>query len=183
MLLAGAIQAGTQIYSGYKKKQAADQNAELLRKQAELQKKQAYDKANQLQKQGEAFQGSQRSAFASSGVKADSGSPLAVLRETQRNLQQDISRTRQIGDNAYSLGLGQAKQLQQQGNDAFTSSILGGTASFLGTLNNSGAWGKIKDWGKTLGVNNINANQELYNTSKYYRNPWDQPEYIDSWRY
>ena len=165
MLLLGALKAGTEIYSGYKKKQAADQNAELLRQQAEAQKNQAYDRASRLAAQGEAFKGSQRSAFASSGVKLDSGSPLAVLRETQKNLQQDISRTKQIGDNAYSLGIGQANQLQQQGQDAFTSSILGGAASFLGDAYNSGAF---KGLGKTTTpdistpeTNNIN-NADFY---------------------
>jgi len=137
MLLLGAVQAGSQIYSGYKQKQAADENAQLMREQAQFQKEQAYDQAANIAKEGEAFQGSQRAGFAGSGVKIDSGSPLMVLRETAKNIQTDVSRTQQAGQHAYKSGLNQASALEQQGKDVFTSSLIGGATSFAGTLANN----------------------------------------------
>ena len=143
MLIAGAVQAGTQIYSGYKQKEAAEANADLLREQAQFQKASAYDQASQIAVQGEAFKGTQRSAFASSGVKIDEGSPLAVLKASQKGIQQDISRTRQIGDNALTVGLNQANQVQQQGKDAFTSSLLGAGTTFLTSQGSQAAYKKL----------------------------------------
>ena len=130
----GAIKAGADIYSGVKQKEAAYANANILRQQGGYQRDAYYDQASKLNTQGQAFLGTQKSAFASANVKLDSGSPLAVMRESQKALQQDISRTRQMGDNALSLSINQARNLRKQGNDAFTSSIFGGVNSFLGSL-------------------------------------------------
>ncbi len=134
MLLLGAVQAGSQIYSGYKQKEAAEQNAALMREQAEFQRQQAYDQASIVRERGESFIGTQKAGLASAGVKTTTGSPLAVLRESERRLQQDVSRTRQAGDIAYKSGLSQAGTLEQQGKDAFTASLIGGATSFAGTL-------------------------------------------------
>jgi len=137
MIALGAIQAGSQIYSGYKQKEAADQNAGLMREQGEFQRSSAYDQASSLAKQGQGFIGSQKAGFASAGVKTTSGSPLAALRESEKNLQKDVSRTRQAGDIAYQRALSGAGALEQQGKDAFTASLIGGATSFAGTLANN----------------------------------------------
>jgi len=133
----GAIKYGANIYSANKQRRAAFDNAKLIREQADFQKQQAYDQATMMNKQGEAFKGSQRSAIASSGVKLDSGSPLALLRETSKNIQQDVSRTRQAGDVARDRGYNQATSLEQQGRDNFTASLLGASTSFAGTIANN----------------------------------------------
>ncbi len=133
----GAIQAGSQIYSGYKQKQAAYKNASLIREDSVFQRRRAYDQASRLRNQGEAFKGSQRTAYASAGVKLTEGSPLAVLKKTEENLRQDIGRTRQSGDLAVERGTHQANALEQQGNDAFTASLISAATSFAGTLANN----------------------------------------------
>jgi len=137
MIVLGAIQAGSQIYSGYKQKQAAAENADLMREQGQFQQRQAYDQASRLYKQGKSFIGSQTAGFAHAGVKIDSGSPLAALKESERNLQQDVSRTKQAGDTAYKRALSGASSLEQQGQDAFNASLIGGVTSFAGTLANN----------------------------------------------
>ena len=137
MIVLGAIQTGSQIYSGYKQKQAAQENADLMREQGQFQQRQAYDQASRLYKQGESFIGSQTAGFAHAGVKLDKGSPLAALRESERNLQQDVSRTKQAGDTAYKRALSGASSLEQQGQDAFNASLIGGVTSFAGTLANN----------------------------------------------
>ena len=134
MIAMGAISAGSKIYSGWKQKEAAEENAELLRKQAEFQKQQAYEQAIMMREQGEAYKGSQKASIASSGIKATEGSPLMALRESERNIRQDVRRTREAGDRALELGINQADVLEQQGQDAFTSSVIGGATSFAGTL-------------------------------------------------
>ena len=134
MIALGAIQAGAQIYSGYKQKESAEYNANIMREQGEFARRQAYDQASNVNKQGNSFIGSQKAGIASSGVKSTSGSPLAALRESERNLQQDVSRTMQAGDHAYQSSLSQANSLEQQGKDAFTASLIGGATSFAGTL-------------------------------------------------
>ena len=142
MLLFGAIKAGTQIYSGIKQKEAAEANADLLIEQAEFEKQSAFDQARRLTVQGQAFLGRQKYAFASSGVKVDEGSPLAVMKASQKGLQQDISRTRQIGENVLTLGINRAKQVKKQGKDAFTTSLLGAGTTFLTSTVDSGIFKK-----------------------------------------
>ena len=152
MLIAGAVQAGTQIYAGYKQKEAAETNAELLRQQgiqARIQagyaKTASDERAASLQQQGQAFRGTQKSVFAGSGVKVSEGSPLAVMKESQRAIQQDVGRLQQMGGIALKQGQSQydvlskqASQLEQQGKDVFTASLIGAGSTFLTSMGSSG---------------------------------------------
>jgi len=172
MILLGAVKAGSQIYSGYKQKQAADQNAELMRQQAQFQREQANDQATTMKRQGEAFKGSQANAYAMSGVKTDRGTPLAILRETEKNINKDVARTRIAGQHAYETGLNQANALEQQGKDAFTSSLISGATSFAGTLANNiyipktedlEVLNKVKDKGTDYVDYSLNNRTPVYN--------------------
>jgi len=178
MIVLGAIQAGSQIYSGYKQKEAADQNAELMREQGQFQQRSAYDQASNLRKQGDSFIGSQTAGFAGAGVKTDSGSPLAALRESEKNLQKDVSRTRQAGDLAYKSSLSQASALQQQGQDAFTASLIGGATSFAGTLANNVNMPKTESpYGKTQGsLPSISPNTDSWMNQSLGYNRFEQPQ-------
>ena len=160
MLALGAVQAGTQIYSGYKQKQAADQNADLMRQQAAFQRDSTYEQSANVNKQGETFKGSQLAGVAQSGVKIDKGSPLALLRETDKRIQKDVSRIRQSGDRALESGNNQANQLEQQGQDAFNASLISGATSFAGTLA-----GNINMPGST--ANNVTPNGSPSMSSPY----------------
>ena len=137
MIALGAIQAGSQIYSGWKQKEAAEENAKLMREQASFQRDQYDDQASTMQTQSNAVLGGQRNAMARSGVKTDQGSPLSLLRANEKALNKDIGRTRQAGQHAYDTGMNQANSLEQQGQDAFTASLIGGATSFAGTLANN----------------------------------------------
>ncbi|MCK5614060.1 hypothetical protein KAR91_70000 [Candidatus Pacearchaeota archaeon] len=145
ILLAGAIKAGTQIFSGAKQQRAAEANAELVEQEGIFQRKQAYDQATTLRKQGEAFKGSQRAGFASSGVKADRGSPLAVLNESRKAIQRDVSRTREAGDTALTKSINQANQIRKEGEAAKSTSLLGAGTTLLTAGLNAGLGEGVKN--------------------------------------
>ncbi len=158
MIALGAIQAGSQIYSGWKQKEAAEENAKLMREQASFQRDQYDDQASTMQTQSNAVLGGQRNAMARSGVKTDQGSPLSLLRANEKALNKDIGRTRQAGQHAYDTGMNQANSLEQQGQDAFTASLIGGATSFAGTL-----------------ANNVNIPTKTTSPSPYGKNVTDSP--------
>jgi len=133
-LASSLVSAGANIYSGYQQRDAADANAALMEQQAQYQKDAYFDQARKIQKQGQAFIGQQKAGYAGAGVKGGEGSPLAILNESRKSLQQDISRTREAGTSAYLTGMDQARLLREQGQDAVTMGWLGGGTSFLGGL-------------------------------------------------
>lgn len=145
MLALAGIKAGAEIFEGYQAKEAAEYNADLLRKNAEFQKNAAFDQSVKLQQQGAAFIGSQKTAIAGSGIKLNEGSPLEILKKSQKNLNVDVGRIRTQGINAELLGLNQATQLEKQGLNAFTGSILGAGSGFLSSVGQMGL--DYKWWG------------------------------------
>ncbi len=183
-LLFGAINTGLGIAGGIGRRRAARSQAEVLRQEAELRREQGqlakeslFDRARRMSRQGEAFIGSQRAAFASSGVKTGEGSPLSVMRESARAIQQDVSRTRQLGQRAESLGLSQADVLGQQADivqaqgrqQAIGAGIQAGS-SFLGSIASSGAFEEI--WGSTNKIANLTGGGGTGSGSSLYNPGW-----------
>ena len=148
MLLIATVKSGAEIYKGFKEKQALDQNAELMREQGRETQQQYYDQAANMTQQGSALLGQQTSAFANSGVKVDKGSPLAVVNETRKNLQKDISRTQQLGNVSLKKAYNQANEMNKQGQDVFNSSLLSGTANFFASAYSGGAFDGLGDLSK-----------------------------------
>lgn len=144
MLLLAAVKSGTEIYKGFKEKHALDQNAELMREQGREVQQQYYDQAANMAQQGGAFLGQQTSAFANSGVKVDEGSPLAVINETRKNLQKDISRTQQLGNVSLKKAYNQANEMNKQGQDIFNASLLSGTANLFASAYKEGFFDLFK---------------------------------------
>lgn len=182
MLLFGAINAGMGIARGIGSKRAAESQAEILRQEAELRREQGkltkeslFDRARRMGRQGEAFVGSQKAGFAGSGVKTTEGSPLLVMRESLKSIQQDVSRTRRLGERAEALGLSQADVLGQQadaaqqfGRQQLIASGIQAGASFLGSLGGSGVFEEI--W-NTGGNSALGSDYLMLNTSSPY-GPW-----------
>jgi len=144
----GAVGFGASIAGAITGAKATERQAEILSQRADIRREEgglarrsAFDRARRARVQGQAFVGAQKSAFAGAGVATDKGSPLSVLRETQKSIQTDVSRTRQLGENAFTLGVREAGLLQEQakntalfGNQQLVSNVAQGATSFLGTL-------------------------------------------------
>ena len=137
-LLIGAVKAGTQIYQGIKAQKEYQDQAADIKQQAELQKAQYYDQANKLSDQGNSLIGRQRTGFASAGVKLTEGSPLLVMRESQKAIQSDISKLRLMGDNALQTGMNQVKSAFDSGRNTMSASFLSAGNTLLGSLSNTG---------------------------------------------
>ena len=166
ILLLTAIKAGTTIYSGFKEKETAEENAQMVRAQALEVEKQYQDKAKQIASRGEAYTGHQVSSYASAGVKVDSGSPLAVLNETRKNIQQDISRTKQLGNIAVKRADYQATQIEKAGDQALTSSLLTATTDMFSGAYNAGLFDPKKTI-TTQPIAPLTLTDDLYNKSEY----------------
>lgn len=134
MVIASAVGAGAQIYQGVKAKDASQANANIIREQADYQRKQYEYQAGEVLKQGNSYKGTLTASTASSGVKRTEGSPLEIMRKTEQNILSDNHSLRKSAINASQSGLNQAEALEQQGKDALTSSIIGAGTSFLGSV-------------------------------------------------
>ncbi len=87
---AGAIQQGAAAAQQAKLQQEIlEQNALLAERRAKAERDAATDAARVFEKEGKRISGAQRAAFARGGVLATEGTPLLVLAETVRNLEED----------------------------------------------------------------------------------------------
>lgn len=169
----GAIQAGAAIVSGVTQARAGARQADILKQQAEIQREQGrlartalFERAENIRTQGEAFVGGQRAGFARAGVSLGEGSPLAVMREAQKSIREDISRTRAAGEQAFRTGQIQAGLTGQRagatrrfGLESGIATGIQGGLSFLGGIYSDrnifkDLWGsqgaRIPSWQSTL---------------------------------
>ena len=176
MILLGAIQGGSSIYQGITQSKATRAEADRIRQEADIKREEArltrdslYDQARKTQTQGSAFIGSQKSSFASAGVKTDEGSPLAIMRESQKSIQQDVSRIRSTGNRALKLGLNQADIMDQSADFAdkyagqqLGGSIIGGVTSFLGGVVQNSIYENFWAEGVSPKTNNWTESMRFY---------------------
>ena len=167
----GAIQAGAAIASGITQISASQRQADILEQEAERQREQGrmartslFERAENIRTEGRAFIGGQRATLARRGVALDQGSPLAVMREAQRSIGEDIRRTRVQGQRAERLGLSAAEVTGQRadttrrfGFQSGLSQAIGGGISFLGDLASRNVFQDIWNNGQQVGFNqNVN---------------------------
>lgn len=145
-IVAAGISAGVTIYQASEAQKAADYNAGLIEKDAEFARFQSTETALDLAEQGEGFKASQKSAFASSGIKTSEGSPLQLLKETQDKLELDVQNIRDSGDLAKLSGDNQADELKRQGQAGKTAGIISAGTSFATSLIGTGL--QQKWWGE-----------------------------------
>lgn len=124
MLGVSAIGMGIQAIGGI---YSAQQKKETAREQAKLIEEQTRKEVEDFHEQGEALKSRQIALVGASGVKQE-GSPLLVMQETARQLEEDELWIRTQGRKAAEL-------TRKQGDAAFWSDIIGTT----GTLLTSGA--------------------------------------------
>ena len=97
LLIAGAaISAGSAIQQGAAAAEQAkqqqkilEQNALLAERQAQAERDAATDTAQKFEKEGRRLTGAQRVAYARGGVLTTEGTPLVVMEETRRELEED----------------------------------------------------------------------------------------------
>jgi len=139
ILIAGAVISGVSaIAGGISAKKQAESQADITEQQGAFAKASALDQAERFREQGESFLSGQRVGFASAGVQLDTGSPLAVMKKSEENLEQDVKRIQEAGENAATLAGNQAAAFRKQGQGAFLGGILGGGSTFLTGFGNSG---------------------------------------------
>ena len=111
----GAIITGvgalTSIFGGMSAKKAANSAAG---KQAEADLKVTQEKVYQLGQEERQLAGSTRAAVASSGVKADKGSPLTVLAEQAKTFAREKMVTSQVGAKNAALTRQRGSMVGQQ---------------------------------------------------------------------
>ena len=97
LLIAGAaISAGSAIQQGAAAAEQAraqqkilEQNALLDERRAQAERDAAIDAAQKFEKKGRRLTGAQRVAYAKGGVLTIEGTPLVVMEETRRELEED----------------------------------------------------------------------------------------------
>lgn len=101
-VIMGAIALGSAVIGGITSAVAGWKQSKALEEQAEANAAQvAIETAQQIadiREEGAELAGTQRAMIGASGVSLKTGSPLAVLRDTQRGIQKDIKRVQQGGE-------------------------------------------------------------------------------------
>lgn len=179
--LAGLQAVGSAV-GGWAQSQALNNQASFATQMAQINQRFAQYRANdlirqgdqqadQLQKQGQQFQGTQRAAAASQGIRVDDGSAgeqVLATQETTANNQ--ITARNNAWREAYGLqvqsnfAVSQAKLQQSGARAAAAGTLLGGTISGLPALSRmSGYLNKSKGGsGSTLlGSLDLNKSQQL----------------------
>ncbi|WP_343561719.1 hypothetical protein [Kiloniella sp. b19] len=110
--------AGSAIFQATQQRKAAKENAKRARQQAA---EQAAAKQREVQR----LVGSQRAAFAASGVQIDDDTPGLVIRETRALGQQDVNRILAYGE-------AQARSYKRQGRNALIGGALSAGSGLLG---------------------------------------------------
>ena len=131
-----AFQVGSTIVGGIAAKEAADTEADILEQEGAFYKKQAIEEAGRFEEAGESFISGQKAGFAAGGVKLGTGSPLAVMQESEANLAQDVARIKEAGENAAALAKSRAEVTRKEGGFALAGSFLGAGSTFLTGLSN-----------------------------------------------
>lgn len=118
---------------------ANEYNAQIAESQAEIRAQKASKDERLLRIKGELAKGTQRAAFGAAGLVPDSGSPLNILLDTQRSIEQDANTIRYnaaldewgLGERA-NLYRTQASYARSAGSQAMTAGVMGGLTA-LGT--------------------------------------------------
>jgi hypothetical protein len=124
----------------------AKQRAEIDRKNAEFARRRADIKAELTREQGTKLLGAQKAAYAAGNVRVDTGAPLVVAAQTERDIAKDIEYIYETGEMEAAGYTAQAGIEEEIGRsqrrkslwDAFSAGF-GGAANF-GYLGSRAGW-------------------------------------------
>jgi len=128
---AAVVGAGTAIYTSQEQKSAADDNAELQRRQAAQEKDAAVAQAEKIRKAARQQQAEATANLAASGISVGNGTPIRISNEIYRTSEQDAYQTILGGNRAYQAGQTQSGLLETQGQAAATAGYLNAGSSLL----------------------------------------------------
>jgi len=134
----GAIQQGRAADEQAEAQQdIANYNARMAERQAEEERKAAAEEAEKFREKGERFKAAQRATYGRAGVLATEGTPLLVLEDTARQLEEDrLSILRQgYLKSEYLMSKGRSQRWQGEAASARGKNIKrGANLSAVGTL-------------------------------------------------
>ncbi len=124
VLAVGGITANVlgSIYQGYSESKAADEEAEDLRIQAQIQRDEADTEAKRLDVKNKKFLQRQSLMFLKGGVSL-AGSPMLVLQETRTESAKESAAVRKRGAALYDLGMSKADRVASAGRASFIGGI------------------------------------------------------------
>lgn len=131
VLAASALSAGAAIYAGESQKSAADDRAELARRQAAQDQDAAVAQADKIRKAARQQQAEATASLAASGVSVGTGTPIRISQEIYKTSEQDAYQTILSGNRAYQSGQTQAGLLENEGQAAATGGYLSAGGSLL----------------------------------------------------
>jgi hypothetical protein len=124
-----AVSAGSALFQGQAQKNAADAQAEQLRRQADAQRDQGQAASEQAQRETQRTRGAARAALAGSGVAIGDGTALVIDRDIQTRGNLDAYNAILSGDRAGRNSELQATMATSAGKNAQTASFLQAGAS------------------------------------------------------
>jgi hypothetical protein len=141
MIASTAMSVVGQIAQG-QQQDMYDAQAQQARNDAAYKADAYKQQAEKIRKAGKAQQGAANAALAASGVKLGEGTPLEIKKTIIRDSEEDALSALLSGKRAVSSAEAEAKMLEQAGDNAVTSSILGAgkTALSAGASYMSGNW-------------------------------------------
>ncbi len=146
MLGLAAIQGASQIFGGASTASSASKEAALTRQEGALAQQELEAQARKTEYEGQKFAGVQTMKYAKSGVLATEGSPLIILDETRRLVQEEADALRKRGAAMRRVAMGRASVINSQGRN----SLLGGLAGAVGTGFSTLLYGKQAGlWGNS----------------------------------
>ncbi len=123
-----AVSAVGSIMGGISAQRAAEDEADALAEQAALQRQEALEEAERLDKEHTRFLARQSLMFIKGGVTL-AGSPLLVLEETREERDKRVQAQIDRANALYRSGMSASQRASRQGRDALIGGILGAATS------------------------------------------------------
>ncbi len=119
-----AMQGGSQILGGVMSYQSAQDQADMERSYAELQRAEAYREAKRIESEGNRFAQTQKMAYVGSGVQF-SGSATVTIAQTKKWAKAEADAMRSRGEAMLAYGYRSADIMENRGTAALASGVMG----------------------------------------------------------
>ncbi len=123
-----AVNAVGQIWGGISAQRAAEDEADALAEQAALQRQEALEEAERLDKEHTRFLARQSLMFIKGGVTL-AGSPFLVLEETREERDKRVQAQIDRANALYRSGMSASRRASRQGRDALIGGVIGAATS------------------------------------------------------
>lgn len=140
MMIAMAAAAAGSVYAGAQSEKAADQNAELARRQGDQEADAAVSQAEKIRKAAKAQAGEANAAMAASGVAIGEGTALRINEDIYKSSEDDAYSVLLTGSRRQGSANDEAGILNAQGNAAMTGGLINAGATVLSMGAKSSGW-------------------------------------------